>query len=408
MTLLGASAMPASQIVNPTIDVAGQFQQGRQDAAVNTSNDLANQVHQIEMLASGAAHAMPQGPNGPVDPAKWNEVLDTFEQTGMDPQKVAQLREHPEVAAVVLKGSANALKAQQDAATFEQQKQLLDAQIAQALSATAKNNAPPETTRVLTTDEVAKLGLPAGSYQQGSDGKIAQIGGGGQTINVGPNGETFGSPGEGLVWQRDKDNKVVLDERGAPIAIPYKGGKAYRDQTAADEAGAAKEDRQNLKANVVVQDIDRALSGIADDPFWTTGVGAQMTGWAGGSPAKNVEKLINTVKSNSGFQELQAMRDSSPTGGALGNITEKEITYLQSTIGSLDQDQSPEQLVDNLKRVKNAYLDIIHGEGNGPPREELGFEGGKTADKPNENVEAEQTIDGVKYVKRGGKWFEAD
>jgi hypothetical protein len=382
MTLLGAGSMPAAGIVNPTIDVAGSFQQGRQDAAVNTANDISNQVHQIEMLASGAAHALPQGPNGPVDPAKWNEVMDTFEQTGMDPAKVAQLREHPEIAAVVLKGSAKALQAQQDAALFEQQKKLLDAQIAQALSTAAKNNAPAEQFAMVPPEEVKKLGLPPGSYQRGADGKLVQIGGGGQTINIGPDGIDYGDPGAGYVWQRDAEGKITLDERGAPVAIPFKGGKPYNEQLEADAAGVVKEDRQNLKADIVVQDADRALQQIADDPFWTTGLGAQLTGWAGGSPAKNVEKLISTVKANAGFEELQAMRESSPTGGALGNVTEKEIAYLQATIGNLEQDQSSDQLIDNLKRVKNAYLDIIHGEGNGPPREELSFDeaGGEDED----------------------------
>src|SRR5690606_12677220 len=84
--------------------------------------------------------------------------------------------------------------------------------------------------------------------------------------------------------------------------------------------------------------------------------------------------LVDTIKANAAFDKLQAMRDSSPTGGALGQVSERELSYLQATIGNLEQSQGAEQLEDNLKRVKNAYLDIVHGPGNGPAREELSFQ----------------------------------
>ncbi len=407
--------MPAAGIVNPTIDVTGNFQQGRQDAAVNESNDMANQVHQIEILASGAAHAMPQGPNGPVDPAKWNEVLDTFEQTGMDPEKVKQLRDHPEVAAVVLKGSANALKAQADAATFEQQKQLLDAQIAQALSATAKNSAGPDPTTLMQNIEAGGLKPGSPEYQKAI---LDGVNKSGVNVNVGPTGIDYGDPGTGYVWQRDAEGKITLDDRGAPVAIPFKGGKPYADQQRADEADKNKTDQKNVNASVVVQDIDRALKQISDDPFWTTGAASQATGWIGNSPAGNVAALIDTAEANSGFDKLQAMREASPTGGALGSVSTVELELLQSAIGSLKQSQGPEQLQDNLRRVKNIYLDIIHGPGNGPPREKLTFEETPTGDAPEDKggsggseKGAKKTLGGKTYINGGGgpdDWYEAD
>jgi hypothetical protein len=189
MALMSAGMMPSAGLVNPTIDVAGQFQQGRQDAAVNQSNDLANEAAQLEVLATGAAYAMPQGPNGPVDPAKWNEVLDTYEASGMPPEKVKAFRDNPNMAAVLLKGSTRALSASHDAALFNLEKEKLEAEIAKAA-------AGGEQFRPLSADEVAKLGLPPGSYQQGGDGKISQIGGGGVNTtvqNILPGGEQGGA-----------------------------------------------------------------------------------------------------------------------------------------------------------------------------------------------------------------------
>lgn len=146
MTLMSAGAMPAAQLVAPTIDVAGQFQQGKLDAAQNTANDMANQAAQLEVLATGAAYALPQGPNGPVDPAKWNEVLDTYEASGMPADKVKAFRDNPNMASVLLKGSSRALKASNDAALFDLEKQKLEADIALAMSGAQKNLAGPTPT----------------------------------------------------------------------------------------------------------------------------------------------------------------------------------------------------------------------------------------------------------------------
>jgi hypothetical protein len=60
------------------------------------------------------------------------------------------------------------------------------------------------------------------------------------------------------------------------------------------------------------------------------------------------------------------MRASSPTGGALGQVTDFENRLLQATIGNLEQSQSKDQLLYNLRRVKDTYLDIVHGPGNRP------------------------------------------
>jgi hypothetical protein len=60
------------------------------------------------------------------------------------------------------------------------------------------------------------------------------------------------------------------------------------------------------------------------------------------------------------------MRANSPTGGALGAISERELYYLQSTLGDLSQEQDGEVLKQKLQamlgqvqgmngRLKSAY-----------------------------------------------------
>ena len=53
------------------------------------------------------------------------------------------------------------------------------------------------------------------------------------------------------------------------------------------------------------------------------------------------------------------MRDESPTGGALGQVSELELITLQSTLGSLDLNQSDEALIQNLDRLAIIYRNMM-------------------------------------------------
>lgn len=175
------------------------------------------------------------------------------------------------------------------------------------------------------------------------------------------------------------DARVVNAPGGGDAAIKFAADKAAAIKRSELEAARAvakpEQDKQDRKvANIVTQDIDRALNTIKTSTLPTTGATGNVLSMVGGTAAHDLGKLLDTVKSNAGFQELSKMRQSSPTGAALGNVTERETALLQATIGNLEQSQSREQLEDNLRRVKNTYLDIIHGEGKGPARETLKFQ----------------------------------
>ena len=53
------------------------------------------------------------------------------------------------------------------------------------------------------------------------------------------------------------------------------------------------------------------------------------------------------------------MRDASPTGGALGQVSEMELRQLNASMGNLDIGQSPEQLRENLMAVREQYIRTI-------------------------------------------------
>lgn len=113
-------------------------------------------------------------------------------------------------------------------------------------------------------------------------------------------------------------------------------------------------DQYEIQTNTLKEDIGRALQ-LADGSM-TTGLSGAITSNVPGTPGYNLAATLNTVKANVGFDKLQAMRDASPTGGALGQVSEQENILLQSVLGSLSQSQTKEQLVYNLNRL-NTVID---------------------------------------------------
>jgi hypothetical protein len=95
--------------------------------------------------------------------------------------------------------------------------------------------------------------------------------------------------------------------------------------------------------------------------------GDRVTGLAGkslsmipGTKAYDLSEQLNTIKANLGFDKLQQMRDNSPTGGALGPVSDFENKLLQSTIASLEQGQSREEFKKSLDIVERVYNKIVN------------------------------------------------
>jgi hypothetical protein len=90
-------------------------------------------------------------------------------------------------------------------------------------------------------------------------------------------------------------------------------------------------------------------------------VGPMTAGWGSllsampESQARTFKGMIDTIKGNIGFNELTAMRAASPTGGALGQVSERELALLTSVLGSLDAGQNPEVLKANLQAIKTHF-----------------------------------------------------
>lgn len=67
--------------------------------------------------------------------------------------------------------------------------------------------------------------------------------------------------------------------------------------------------------------------------------------------AREANALLEKIMARGGFAELAAMRDASPTGGALGNISDREGAYLRQAFGALNPTQSTESFKKALKEI---------------------------------------------------------
>jgi len=101
--------------------------------------------------------------------------------------------------------------------------------------------------------------------------------------------------------------------------------------------------------------------------------GALATGnlsrWVEGLPwigqaATDLERTLDAIKSNIGFNKLEDLKGLSQFGASgLGAVSNAEQILLQSTLGSISRDQKEENLVYQLTRILNFYekdmLDIL-------------------------------------------------
>src|SRR5690606_24925795 len=71
---------------------------------------------------------------------------------------------------------------------------------------------------------------------------------------------------------------------------------------------------------------------------------------------KDLAANIDTLRANYAFDALQAMRDASKTGGALGQVSEIELQLLERAVANVDPNQTHEQFLANIENARQAYL----------------------------------------------------
>lgn len=102
------------------------------------------------------------------------------------------------------------------------------------------------------------------------------------------------------------------------------------------------------KSDKLIQDLETLKNHPGLDQI--TGI---IAGRAPGvtSEGRAAKALYDSIVARGGFQELQAMRAASPTGGALGNVSNQEGQQLRDAFGALSRTQDAGDLRTQLDRV---------------------------------------------------------
>lgn len=184
----------------------------------------------------------------------------------------------------------------------------------------------------------------------------------GTTVKVDMGG---GAPGLGKL---STDYGYVMDpSTGQPVIDPQTGlptASAIPGSPAALEAQqAASKAAQGGGAKAVSTDTVMTAANEARNLIGRTSTGTLGAGLAylPESDAAEVNRQISVMKSIATIETLGAMRAASPTGGALGSVTEKEGAMLAAAAGALDPKSGPERFGKQLDNYERTLLRIIHG-----------------------------------------------
>lgn len=224
----------------------------------------------------------------------------------------------------------------------------------------------------------------------------------------GEGGGAGGAAGTGTVEVVDPKNptKTIIVTKAEAVSNRLTPAKAIE--------GLTPQMRQNLEKSYpqatasLKGHISKTASFIKDIEALRNSEGLDsITGFAAGrapgftDAGRASVALYDKVVAKGGFQTLQDMRDMSKTGGALGNISDRENTQLKAAFAAIDRKQSADDVraaLDNLiielkgsvGRVKDAYdLTYEYRRANAP-----------SATPANQYVEIKTLPDGRKLGKK--------
>lgn len=134
---------------------------------------------------------------------------------------------------------------------------------------------------------------------------------------------------------------------------PQTGSAAERAIKAAEETRNAQQRDALDNATVVLDNLSRVMPKISG---MTAGAGGTILGAIPGTEAKDTAMLIDTIKGQIGFDRLQNMRTNSKSGASgLGQLSAREMDFLQALQGNLSTQQSPAQLAETLGKIKDHF-----------------------------------------------------
>lgn len=92
---------------------------------------------------------------------------------------------------------------------------------------------------------------------------------------------------------------------------------------------------------------------------FATGLGSDLTSKLSGTPAATIKNIIAMLGGKEAFEELNKMRLESPTGGALGNVTENELKLLMNQAAVIDPSSDDETFQRGIRQLMSKYIGVM-------------------------------------------------
>lgn len=152
-----------------------------------------------------------------------------------------------------------------------------------------------------------------------------------QTIVADPTGQVY------------KNLPAALRSKIAPALAA--AGYDFKEAPPAPSAYSVERQQRVLQS---IDELEQKVNG------WTTGLGGVVLSHIPGTAAKDFAAELKTLAANIAFNELTEMRAASKTGGALGQVSDREGQLLQSALGAIEQDQSPANVKAQFAKIRGS------------------------------------------------------
>jgi hypothetical protein len=157
--------------------------------------------------------------------------------------------------------------------------------------------------------------------------------------------------------------KPTSKKAGVPEGMTVSKGKIDAEGNVTLDIEPAPDAKKQVRAlKEPISDLDLMLRTIKQIRSIYEGISPGVGGAANwlsyipGTDAADVSKLVETLQGNIAFKKLAEMKAASPTGGALGAISERELSLLAASAGSVDPALSFFLFKDNLDQIESGAL----------------------------------------------------
>tara|TARA_R100001460_G_scaffold107085_1_gene155282 strand:- start:134 stop:1348 length:1215 start_codon:yes stop_codon:yes gene_type:complete len=162
----------------------------------------------------------------------------------------------------------------------------------------------------------------------------------------------YARPNEALVNVDNANGVATVYRDGTPQQVTLKGGK--KDEQLKKLLQGGREAINGLRpVSLAIKNIGEVIERNPN----AVGALSRATSFFP-SDARSIRESLKTLQSYSGFSTLVSMKKASPNGGALGQVSERELELLQATWVSLDPNLGAKEFTRRLDEF-NLQLDSV-------------------------------------------------